>query len=91
VRYSLERRDPEFDAKMVEVLCVCREVESLKQSAVAREGEAPAVAILSYDEKPGTRSLGCRRLERQRRTCRLPLRGTSAGGAIMNCSSWNLI
>ena len=58
VRYYLERRDPEFDAKMVEVLCVYREVELLKQSAVAGEGETPAVAILSFDEKPGLQAIG---------------------------------
>ena len=58
VRYYPERRDPEFDAKMAEVLCVYREVELLKQSAVAREGEAPAVAIVSFDEKPGLQAIG---------------------------------
>ena len=58
VRYYLERRDPEFDAKMAEVLCVYREVELLKQSAVAQDGEAPAVAIVSYDEKPGVQVIG---------------------------------
>ena len=58
VRYCLERRDPEFDAKMAEVLCVYREVELLKQSAVAQEGETPAVAIVSYDEKPGLQAIG---------------------------------
>jgi len=58
VRYYLERRDPEFDAKMAEVLCVYREVELLKQSALAQGGEAPAVAIVSYDEKPGVQAIG---------------------------------
>jgi transposase len=58
VRYYLERRDPEFDAKMAEVLCVYREVELLKRSAVAEEGEAPAVAIISFDEKPGVQAIG---------------------------------
>jgi transposase len=58
VRYYLDRRDPEFDAKMAEVLCVHREVELLKQSAGAGEGEAPAVAIVSYDEKPGLQAIG---------------------------------
>jgi transposase len=53
VRYYLERRDPEFDEKKAEVLCVYREVEQLKQAAQARDGEPPAVAIISYDEKPG--------------------------------------
>jgi transposase len=58
VRYYLERRDPDFDAKMAEVLCVYREVELLKQAAAAGKGEAPAVAIVSYDEKPGVQAIG---------------------------------
>jgi transposase len=58
VRYYLERRDPDFDAKMAEVLCVYREVELLKQTAAAGKGEAPAVAIVSYDEKPGVQAIG---------------------------------
>jgi transposase len=57
VRYYLERRDPEFDAKMAEVLCVYREVELLKQS-VAEAGETPAIAVVSYDEKPGLQAIG---------------------------------
>ncbi len=81
VRYYLERRDPEFDAKMAEVLCVYREVQLLKQSALAQEGETPAVAIVSYD---GSRA--CRRLERPRRTCRPSLRAMSAWRAITNTS-----
>jgi transposase len=58
VRYYLERRDPEFDAKMAEVLCVYREVALLRQAAVAGEGEPPGVAIVSYDEKPGLQAIG---------------------------------
>jgi transposase len=38
-------------------LCVYREVELLKQSALAQEGEAPA-AIVSYDEKLGVQAIG---------------------------------
>jgi hypothetical protein len=33
VRYYLERRDAEFEAKMAEVLCVYREVAILKNAA----------------------------------------------------------
>jgi transposase len=58
VRYYLERRDPDFEAKMAEVLCVYREVELLKQSEGDEAGEAPAVAIVSYDEKPGVQAIG---------------------------------
>jgi transposase len=57
VRYYLERRDPEFVARMAEVLCVYREVALLKESA-GEEAEAPAVAIVSYDEKPGLQAIG---------------------------------
>jgi transposase len=57
MRYYLERRDPEFEAKMADVLCVYREVELLKQSG-EQAGEAPAVAIVSYDEKPGVQAIG---------------------------------
>jgi transposase len=57
VRNYLERRDPEFDAKMAEVLAVYREVEQLKQAAEREDREPPAVAIISYDEKPGIQAL----------------------------------
>ena len=57
VHYYLERRDPDFDAKMAKVLCVYREVELLK-SAREQAGEAPAVAVVSYDEKPGVQAIG---------------------------------
>src|ERR1700684_2286681 len=57
LRYYLERRDPDFDAKMAEVVSVYREVEQLKQAAKRQGGEAPAVAIISYDEKPGIQAL----------------------------------
>ena len=54
IRYYLERRDPEFKTKMAEVLCVYREVKLLKETAAAAKGEpSDAVAIISYDEKPG--------------------------------------
>ena len=57
VRGYLERRDPDFDEKMAEVLSVYREVEQLKQAAERQDGEPPAVAIISYDEKPGIQAL----------------------------------
>ena len=57
VKYYLERRDPEFDAKMAEVLSVYREVEQLKQAPERQDGKPPAVAIISYDEKPGIQAL----------------------------------
>jgi transposase len=58
VRYYLERRDPEFKAKMAEVLCVYREVKLIKEiAAAANEEPSDAVAIVSYDEKPGIQAI----------------------------------
>ena len=57
VRYYLERRDPLFKQKMAEVLCVYREVKLIKEAAVAREELGDAVAIVSYDEKPGIQAI----------------------------------
>jgi len=58
VRYYLQRRDPEFETKMAEVLCVYREVAMLKQAEAAPEAAPAKVAILSYDEKPGVQAIG---------------------------------
>ena len=57
VRYYLERRDPEFARKMAEVLCVYREVEVLKKAAAEGQGSDEAVAVVSYDEKPGIQAI----------------------------------
>lgn len=54
IQYYLERRDAEFDAKMVEVLHVYKDVEIWRE-----EGTPPPdlVAVLSYDEKPGIQAI----------------------------------
>ena len=57
VRYYLERRDPEFKQKMAEVLCVYREVKLIKEAAAAKREPSDAVAIVSYDEKPGIQAI----------------------------------
>lgn len=56
IRYYLERRDPNFDAKMTGVLFVYKQVEVLRDKTAAGEN-APLVAFLSYDEKPGIQVL----------------------------------
>jgi transposase len=53
IRYYLERRDPDFDRKMQEVLMVYREV-----SILADEGGPGHVYSVSVDEKPGVQALG---------------------------------
>ena len=58
VRYYLEQRDPDFAEKMAEVLCVYRQVKILKEAAAAaRKKPSKAVAIISYDEKPGIQAI----------------------------------
>jgi transposase len=58
VRYYLECRDPEFKEKMAEVLCVYREVKIIKDAAAAsKKKPSEAVAIVSYDEKPGIQAI----------------------------------
>lgn len=53
IRYYLERRDPEFDAKMAQVLCVYKQVQMIREGAEP----APLLAILSFDEKPGIQAI----------------------------------
>jgi transposase len=57
VRYYLEQRDPDFAEKMAEVLCVYRQVKVLKAAAVSKKKPSKAVAIISYDEKPGIQAI----------------------------------
>jgi transposase len=48
----LDRKDPDFDAKMTEVLCVYKEVEILNSSKEERRS-----VTVSYDEKPGIQAI----------------------------------
>nr|WP_298166358.1 IS630 family transposase [uncultured Pseudomonas sp.] len=62
IEYYLERRDPEFEPKMAQVLMVYREVEvlqeKLKASGKAESQEGQLMAVLSLDEKPGIQAIG---------------------------------
>lgn len=53
--YYLEKRDPEFEQKMAEVLCVYREVNL--QNEAGETGGAPSVITVSVDEKPGVQAI----------------------------------
>ena len=62
LKYYMERRDPEFEARMKEVLIVYQEV--LVQNRAAEQaaesgtgGIAPAVITVSIDEKPGVQAI----------------------------------
>jgi len=57
VTYYLERRDPEFDLKMKEVLMVYQEVLVQNQSTAAGTAVEPTVVTVSIDEKPGVQAI----------------------------------
>ena len=57
VKYYRERRDPEFDEKMREVLLVYQEVDLQNKIAPADPPAPPAVVTVSVDEKPGLQAL----------------------------------
>ena len=52
INYYLERRDPDFEEKMAQVLYVYKEVEILNEQLKHGETERN-FATISYDEKPG--------------------------------------
>lgn len=54
VRYYLERRDPDFDTKRAEVLCVYQQVEYILEN---EELKPLCDVYLSYDEKPGIQAI----------------------------------
>ena len=64
IRYYLEKRDPKFEPKMAEILCVYRQVAMLREQAesgksMARDSTGDGcLAIVSYDEKPGIQAIG---------------------------------
>jgi len=57
VRYYMERRDPEFEAKMKEVLLVYREVATAPAEGLMTDQGQPLYTV-SVDEKPGVQALG---------------------------------
>src|SRR6516165_6219650 len=77
VRYYLEKRDPEFEPKMAEILCVYRQVAMLRGQAESGQSQDPdgdgggGLAIVSYDEKPGIQAIATTAPDRP------PLPGTS--------------
>lgn len=58
LKYYLEKRDPEFEAKMKEVLIVYQEVLVQNRAAETGAGSvAPSVITVSIDEKPGVQAM----------------------------------
>src|SRR5215831_1039825 len=57
IRYYVEKRDAEFEAKMAQVLHIYKEVEIVNQYLRGQEGRSLALVTISYDEKPGIQAL----------------------------------
>jgi hypothetical protein len=53
--YYMERRDPDFEQKMADVLCVYKEVNL--QNETSALGGAPSIITVSVDEKPGVQAI----------------------------------
>lgn len=53
ISYYCEKRDPDFEARMADVLCVYKEVEIVNKQA---ETDRTSVTV-SYDEKPGIQAI----------------------------------
>ncbi|MBU2644449.1 IS630 family transposase [bacterium] len=56
LKYYLEKRDPEFEKKMQEVLIVYQEV-NLQNEQKSITGVYPSVVTISIDEKPGIQAI----------------------------------
>lgn len=57
IRYYLEKRDPDFDRKMQEVLCVYRDVSTYAEGAT-HDARPNPIYTVSVDEKPGVQAIG---------------------------------
>lgn len=57
VRYYLDKRDPQFERKMAEVLVVYRDV-NLYRADAAHDARPQPIYTVSVDEKPGVQALG---------------------------------
>uniref|UniRef100_A0A7C3QUQ7 IS630 family transposase n=1 Tax=Leptospirillum ferriphilum TaxID=178606 RepID=A0A7C3QUQ7_9BACT len=57
IRYYLERRDPDFDRKMAEILMVYQEVNLQNEASSPPEEISPRITV-SVDEKPGVQAIG---------------------------------
>lgn len=57
IRYYLEKRDPDFDRKMREVLLVYQDV-SIYPDGTTHDGRTNPIYTVSVDEKPGVQAIG---------------------------------
>lgn len=60
ITYYLEKRDPDFDRKMHEVLMVYWDA-ALNTEGAVHDGRANPIYTVSVDEKPGVQAIGLTR------------------------------
>lgn len=60
IKYYLEKRDPDFDSKMHEILLVYKQIElCFDNEGKIIPTEDPRTITISYDEKPGIQAISC--------------------------------
>jgi transposase len=59
IRYYLERRDPEFESKMLEILLIYKQIELMfdENGNIVWPDEENKTIAISYDEKPGIQAI----------------------------------
>src|SRR5271155_2812913 len=57
IRYYVERRDPEFERKMIDRIHLYKDVEIVNAGLVEGTLKEPSTVTISYDEKPGMQAL----------------------------------
>jgi transposase len=57
IRYYVEKRDPDLEIKMADVLHVYKEVEIVNEYRRGEAGRQLGMVTISYDEKPGIQAL----------------------------------
>ncbi len=58
IKYYVEKRDPEFESKMEQVLYIYKEVELTNQKIDNGDISQPDKITVSFDEKPGIQAIG---------------------------------
>ena len=58
IKYYVEKRDPEFETKMEQILYVYKEVEITNQEIDKGNTPQPDKITVSFDEKPGIQAIG---------------------------------
>lgn len=57
VKYYVEKRDPDFESKMAQILYVYKEVEIINNGITQGKIKEPDIVTLSYDEKTGIQAI----------------------------------